>query len=41
MWQKLKQEKPNIATKEISEPNVAIVVETHSGLHTTLIEVNN
>jgi hypothetical protein len=41
MWQKLNQEKPNIATKEILEPNVAIVVETHSELHTTSIKVNN
>jgi len=29
MWQKLKPEKPNINTKQISKPNVAILVETH------------
>jgi hypothetical protein len=28
MWQKLELEKPNIATKKILEPSVAIVVET-------------
>jgi hypothetical protein len=28
MWQKLKPEKPNIATKIISKPNVTIVIET-------------
>jgi len=37
MWQKLKPEKPNIATKKISEPSVAIVVETHSELDTLVI----
>ncbi len=41
MWQKLKPEKPNIATKKISEPSVAIVVETHSELDTLVIQVNN
>jgi hypothetical protein len=41
MWQKLKLEKPNIATKVISEPNVATMVETHSKLNTTTIEVDN
>jgi hypothetical protein len=34
-WQKLKLEKPNIATKQILEPSVAIVVETHIKLDTT------
>jgi hypothetical protein len=29
MWQKLKLKKPNITTKMISKPNVAIVIETH------------
>jgi hypothetical protein len=41
MWQKLKLKKPNITIKKISKPNVAIVVETHSKLNTTAIEVNN
>jgi hypothetical protein len=41
MWQNLKQEKPNITTKQISEPNVTIVVETHFELDTIVIEVNN
>jgi len=41
MWQKLKPEKPNIATKQISKPSVAIMVETHSKLHIIVIEVNN
>ncbi len=39
--QKLKLEKPNTVTKEILEPSVAIVVETHFELNTTTIEVNN
>jgi hypothetical protein len=30
MWQKLKPKKPNVATKHILKPSVAIVVETHS-----------
>jgi hypothetical protein len=29
MWQKIKVKKPNIATKVISEPNVATMVKTH------------
>ncbi len=41
MWQKLKPEKPNITTKQISEPSVTIVVETHSKLDITAIEVDN
>jgi len=41
MWQKLKPKKPNIATKQISKPSVAIMVETHSKLHIIAIEVNN
>jgi hypothetical protein len=41
MWQKLKVEKPNILTKQILKPTVAIVVETQSELHTVAIEVNN
>jgi hypothetical protein len=41
MWQKLKVEKPNILTKQILKPSVAIVVETHSELDIVAIEVNN
>ncbi len=41
MWHKLKVEKPNIFTKQILKPSVAIVVETHSELDTIVIEVNN
>ncbi len=41
MWQKLKPEKPNIATKQISKPSVAIMVETRFELNTTSIEVDN
>jgi len=41
MWQKLKLKKPNIATKQISKPSVAIMVETHSKLDTIAIEVDN
>ncbi len=41
MWHKLKVEKPNIFTKKILKPSVAIVVETHSELDTIVIEVNN
>jgi hypothetical protein len=41
MWQKLKPEKPNITTKHISKPNIAIMVETHAKLNTSTIEVNN
>ncbi len=38
MWQKLK---PNIATKQISKPNVATLIETHVELNTIAIEVDN
>jgi hypothetical protein len=41
MWQKLKPEKPNIASKVISKLSVAIVVETHSEVDITTIEVDN
>jgi hypothetical protein len=41
MWKKLKQKKPNITTKQISKPNVAIVVETHSELDIATIKVDN
>jgi len=37
MWQKLKLKKPNITTKQILEPSVAIVVETHFELDATTI----
>jgi hypothetical protein len=40
-WQKLKPKKPNIATKQISKPSVAIMVETHYELNTIAIEVDN
>jgi hypothetical protein len=36
-----KPEKPNITTKHISKPSVAIVVETHFQLDTTTIDVDN
>ncbi len=41
MWQNLKLEKLNIATKHMSKPNVATMVETHSKLDTIAIEVDN
>jgi hypothetical protein len=41
MWQKLKPKKPNIAIEQISKPSVAIVVDAHFELDTTIIEVNN
>jgi hypothetical protein len=41
MWQKLKLEKSSIASKQISEPSVATMVETHFELDTTAIEVDN
>ncbi len=41
MWQKLKPEKPNIATKQISKPSVATMVETHFELNIVAIKVNN
>ncbi len=34
MWQKLKLEKLIIITKQISEPSVATIIETHSKLDT-------
>jgi hypothetical protein len=40
-WHKLKPKKPNIISKVILEPRVAIVVETHFEIDTTIIEVNN
>ncbi len=30
MWQKLKLEKPNVTSRHILKPSVAIMVETHS-----------
>ncbi len=36
-----KAKKPNIASKMISKPNVAIVVKTHSKTNITTIEVDN
>jgi hypothetical protein len=41
MWQNLKLENPNIATKVILKLGVAIVVETHSEINTTTIVVDN
>jgi hypothetical protein len=41
MWQKLKFEKPNITTKQILEPNVVIMVETHAKLDITIIKIDN
>ncbi len=41
MWQIFKLKKPNMATKDISKPSVAIVVETHFELDITTIEVDN
>jgi hypothetical protein len=37
----LKPKKPNIATKQISESNVTIVVETHLELDTIVMKVDN
>jgi hypothetical protein len=37
----LKPKKPIINIKQISKPSVAIVVETHSELDTTIAEVDN
>ncbi len=37
----MKPKNPIIDIKQISKPNVAIVVETHSELDTTTIEVDN
>jgi hypothetical protein len=41
MWQKLKLEKKKKTIKQISKPSIATVVETHSELNTTTIEVDN
>jgi len=41
MWQKLKPIKLNITTKVIIEPNVAIVIQTHSEVEIITIEVDN
>ncbi len=41
MWQELKPKIPNITTKVILEPSVAMVVETHSKVDTAAIEVDN
>jgi hypothetical protein len=41
MWQKLKPKEYNIITKVISKPNVATMIETHSEVDTTTIEVDN
>jgi hypothetical protein len=35
------KKKPNIAIKQTSKPNVATMVETHSKLDITTIEVDN
>ncbi len=40
MWQKLKPKKPNISTKQMTKPSVAIVVETHSELYIIAMEVD-
>jgi len=41
MWQKIKLEKKKKTIKQISKPSIATVVETHSELNTTTIEVDN
>jgi len=41
MWQKLKPKEYNIITKVISKPSVATMIETHSEVDTTTIEVDN
>jgi hypothetical protein len=41
MWQKLKLEKLNIITKQISKPSVATVVETHAKIDTSATKVDN
>jgi hypothetical protein len=41
MWHKLKPKKPNITTKSISKLSLTIVIETHSEIDTTTIEINN
>jgi tetrahydromethanopterin S-methyltransferase subunit G len=41
MWQKLKLEKLNITTKQISKPSIATIVETHDKLDTLAIKVDN
>jgi hypothetical protein len=37
----IKLEKPNIAIKQILEPSVTTMVETHYELYKTIIEINN
>jgi hypothetical protein len=41
MWHKVKLEKANITTKVISEPSVAIMIETHFEIDITIIKVDN
>jgi len=41
MWQKLKLEELSISTKQMSELDVATMVETHSKLDATIIKVDN
>ncbi len=41
MWQKLKLEKPNIATNRISKPSLTTTIETHSKIDTATIEGDN
>ncbi len=41
IWQKLKPKKPNVTIKQISKPSVTTMVETHSELYTSTIEVDN
>ncbi len=41
MWQNLKPKEPNIAIKVISDPSVAIVIETHSRVHSIVIDIDN
>jgi len=41
MWQKLKLEKPNIATNTISKPSLTTIIEKHSKIDTTTIKVDN
>jgi hypothetical protein len=41
MWQKLMQKNPNIVSKLISELSVSTMVEIHSKVNSTTIEVDN
>jgi hypothetical protein len=41
MWQKLKPKKSNIIIQVIPKSSVAIVVETHIEINTTVLEVDN